>query len=139
MAAHHTNVVNVKVAHIRKTGYGNLAEWCNNSNNIYIGRKGIVFINGVRFPKEDSKWANPFPVKRYGIAQAIYKYCLYLYESNLIKSIEELRGKTLGCWCVANSEIYVTCYGQVLIKQMRSKTESSVTLAGLEVKIAPDK
>lgn len=66
-----------------------------------------------------------------------------LYESGLINSIEELRGKTLGCWCVehecvANSETYAICHGQALVKQIRSETESSVTLAGLEVKIAPD-
>lgn len=38
------SVVNVKVANIRPR-YNNLAEWMADENNVYIGRKGIVFIN----------------------------------------------------------------------------------------------
>ena len=40
-----------------------LKEWNENEDNIYIGRKGIVFINKERYPKKDSKWSNPFKVK----------------------------------------------------------------------------
>ena len=39
-----TSVVNVKVAYIRPT-YDNLKEWMEDPGHIYIGRKGIVFVN----------------------------------------------------------------------------------------------
>lgn len=44
-------VVNVKVAHIRPK-YNNLKEWMEDENNEYVGRGGVVFVNGERFPKE---------------------------------------------------------------------------------------
>ena len=56
-----TLVCNVKVKNIRPE-YDNLKEWMYNSDNVYIGRKGIVFIDGERFPKSDSIWANPFKI-----------------------------------------------------------------------------
>lgn len=51
-------VCNVKVADIRPT-YKDLKEWCADENNVYIGRKGIVFITDEagtkeRYPKQDS-------------------------------------------------------------------------------------
>jgi hypothetical protein len=45
-----TTVVCVKVDFIRPE-YKNLEEWMRNPNNVYIGRSGVVFINGERFPK----------------------------------------------------------------------------------------
>ncbi len=36
------SVVNVKVKYICPYGYNNLYEWCNDTNNAYIGRKGVV-------------------------------------------------------------------------------------------------
>ena len=42
------SVVNVKVNCIRPK-YNNLEEWMTDPNNVYIGRKGIVFINSERF------------------------------------------------------------------------------------------
>ena len=60
---------NVKVAYIRPK-YKNLEKWCDDKNNAYIGRSGIVFItkNGKkeRYPKNDSIWANPFKVGKDG-------------------------------------------------------------------------
>jgi hypothetical protein len=42
------SVVNCKVNHIRPK-YNDLKEWMNDTNNIYIGRSGIVFIDGKRW------------------------------------------------------------------------------------------
>ena len=58
-----TTVVNVKVENIRPE-YQNLKEWMNDENNVYIGRGGIVFIDGERFPKQNSEWANPFKISK---------------------------------------------------------------------------
>ena len=48
-----TKVVNVKVSYIRPQ-YNNLKEWCEDSNNVYIGRQGVVFVDGQRYPKQAS-------------------------------------------------------------------------------------
>jgi hypothetical protein len=49
------------VSNIRPN-YKNLEEWCNDPNNVYIGRKGIVFIDSERYPKYDSIWSNPYKI-----------------------------------------------------------------------------
>lgn len=47
------SVVNCKVQYIRPK-YKNLKEWISDDNNIYIGRKGVVFIDKKRFPENSS-------------------------------------------------------------------------------------
>ena len=69
-----TTIVNVKVKNIRPK-YDNLSDWMKNTQNEYIGRSGVVFINKERFPKKSSQWANPFTVKTEGRDK-----CLELYE-----------------------------------------------------------
>lgn len=76
-------VVNVKVKYIRPE-YQNLHEWINDKNNEYIGRCGVVFINGERYPKKDSKWANPFTIKKYGSRETVIK----LYKEYIIEKIK---------------------------------------------------
>lgn len=50
-----TEVVNVKVKYLHPE-YENLQSWMEDKNNLYIGRRGIVFVNKERYPKENSKW-----------------------------------------------------------------------------------
>lgn len=57
-----SEVVNVKVKFIRPE-YKNLKEWCEDPSNLYIGRRGIVFVDKVRYPPKDSIFANPFKLK----------------------------------------------------------------------------
>ena len=107
-----TTLCNVRVKHLRPT-YNNLKEWCEDEHNVYIGRGRIVFINGERYPKEDSMWANPYK----GVG-AIEKYRIYMnkkledhyYKDELLK----LRGKNLGCWCHPQD-----CHGNVLIELLK--------------------
>ena len=56
------SVQNIRVVYIRPLGYHNLREWINDDKNVYIGRGGILFIDGERYPKESSKWHNPFKI-----------------------------------------------------------------------------
>ena len=58
-----TRLVNVSVKNIRPK-YKNLKEWMEDKDNIYIGRKGVVFIDNERYPKFDSPFANPFKIKK---------------------------------------------------------------------------
>ena len=80
----------------------------NNSRNydVYIGRWTWAI-------KENSKWGNPFPVKKYGREKAIEMYKEYIMNrSELLKLIPiELKDKTLGCWCKPDA-----CHGDVLVE-----------------------
>ncbi len=138
--AHKTSVSNVKVSYIRPK-YDNLENWIKDPQNVYIGRKGIVFIRGERFPKENSIWANPFKVGRDGNIGS----CLAQFEAHIRKKIENenlneqlktLNGRNMGCWCVSKMVhcnevgIPMVCHGQVLLKLLKEQEEAppNVTL-----------
>ena len=108
-----TTIVNVRVAHLRPQ-YQNLKEWCEDPNNVYIGRKGVVFIEGVRYPPQDSMWSNPFKLSvSITREQCIEKYREYIVNKiqthNLIDKLLALENKNLGCWCAPES-----CHGDVI-------------------------
>jgi hypothetical protein len=75
-----------KVVHCKKNPY-----------DVYIGRP--------------SKWGNPYVIGKDGTREevvALYKE--YLENSpHLLKSVVELQGKTLACWCSP-----LSCHGDVL-------------------------
>jgi hypothetical protein len=125
-----SSVANVKVAYIRGEGYQDLMEWCEDPNNVYVGRAGIVFVqrgdgNKYRYPKKDSIWANPFKIdKNRSREQAIEEYTemigAKLDRGELAKEIMELRGKNLGCWCIDCARTTLieprVCHAQVLME-----------------------
>lgn len=110
------SVVNCKVQYIRPK-YNNLQEWMNDSDNVYIGRSGVVFIDKQRFPKISSNFANPFKIGKDGNRdEVIQKYETYIrnkLKNNHILQQEliEMKGKKLGCWCAPDP-----CHGNVLIQ-----------------------
>ena len=102
-------VVNVKVRYIRPR-YHNLKEWCEDPDNVYIGRQGVVFVDGVRYPPRASPFANPYKVGRDGTREeVILKYKEYIIKKDVDFSI--LKGKRLGCWCKPEG-----CHGDVLLE-----------------------
>ena len=108
-----TKVVNCKVKFIRPQ-YDNLEEWTRDLNNVYIGRAGVVFINGKRYPTKPSPFCNPF--KEGTLEERIEKYREYIIKKldkdpELVKELRQLKGKNLGCWCKPND-----CHGDVLIE-----------------------
>lgn len=113
-----SEVVCVKVKDIRPK-YKNLKEWIDDENNVYIGRRGIVFImnedgDKERYPKKDSIWANPFKVSkdlsRDECIDKYKEYIMYKIKNDPIKyDLKKLIGKTLGCWCKPEA-----CHGDVL-------------------------
>ncbi len=110
-----TEVVNVKVARLRPR-YENLCHWTQEPDNVYIGRAGVVFIDGRRFPPRASVWANPFKIQAtVSRHDVIAKYEAYIREciqrAPEQYNIEALRGKRLGCWCHPEP-----CHGDVLLR-----------------------
>lgn len=79
----------MKVVHCKKSPY-----------DVYIGRP--------------TKWGNPFLIGPHGTREEVIKKFekLVRKDPHMIRSIkEELRGKTLGCWCAP-----LPCHGDVLLK-----------------------
>lgn len=109
-----TKVANVRVTHLRPK-YNNLQEWMNDSNNVYVGRGRIVYIDGIRFPPNDSLWCNPFKGKNTTREENIAKFEKYIREKiekeNLLDELKKIKGKTLGCWCHPEN-----CHADVLVK-----------------------
>jgi len=108
-----TTVVNCKVNYIRPK-FKDLKEWINHPDNVYIGRKGVVFIDGVRFPSSASPFCNPF--KDGTLEERIDKYRVYIIEKlnkdeTLVTQLLKLKGKNLGCWCKPDK-----CHGDVLLE-----------------------
>ena len=75
-----------KVVHCKKADY-----------DVYIGRP--------------SKWGNPFTIGIDGNREeVIQKYVDWLSnQPELLNSLHELKGKTLGCWCSPEA-----CHGDIL-------------------------
>lgn len=89
-----------KVVHCQKHPY-----------DVYIGRENRAV--GLL----QSKWANPFRTGIDGTRdQVIEKYRQWiLTQPELMDSLNELEGKTLGCWCDSTQN----CHGRVLIDLLK--------------------
>ena len=75
--------------------------------DVYIGRP--------------SKWGNPFKIKKGESREAVLnKYRKWLAsQPELLSTLNELKGKTLGCWCKPES-----CHGDILAELADACTES---------------
>ena len=138
-----TSVINVKVANLRQPQrhnslrtYNNLKEWieADTQNHVYIGRPGVVFVNGVRFPPpglpSSKMFSNPFKITVDGkkkkdnptaarttsmtrdeVVEAYRKYALerIKIDAEFREGVFALKGKILGCWCAP-----LKCHGDVL-------------------------
>jgi hypothetical protein len=77
--------------------------------DIYIGRR----VNGTEFNK-DSKWA-----KRHGESLPEYEKRA---RKTLWNDLDELKGKTLGGWCLNTDKITpLRCHAQILLKLFNEK------------------
>lgn len=107
-----TTVVNVKKAELNKRGIVNFQEWIVRPSSVYIGRNMHMYVAGAF----ESKWKNPFSVEKYGRDKCLEMYRNYIINNkDLMNSLEELRGKELGCWCCPDK-----CHGDVLISLLNA-------------------
>lgn len=80
--------------------------------DVYIGRAG----HG-----QDGYFGNPYRVSTYGVEGAILMFSTYFYgrianEPEFRRRVEELRGRTLGCFCrpAAGFLGKLICHGQII-------------------------
>lgn len=117
------SVANVKVSNIRPK-YKNLKEWCEDPNNVYVGRAGIVFIDGKRYPEKSSRFANPFKIDKLHTREDV----IVLYRDWLLQTLKQypflekefrsLKGKNLGCWCFPEK-----CHADVILEILDSLSD----------------
>lgn len=83
------------------------------SFDIYIGRENQTY----NLPR--SKWANPFIIGKHGTREEVVGlYRLWINsQPDLLKSLPEIRGKVLGCWCDKGQK----CHGEVLLWLSKNK------------------
>lgn len=89
--------------------------------DLYIGRR--MTMGGWNLSQ--SKWHNPYKVNK----DCPLEKSLSLYEEHvrsnqdLMDSLHELTGKSLGCWCTrpTKSQSDCCCHGDVLVKLWREK------------------
>lgn len=109
-------VVNVKVDHLRKNGYRSVSDWKKDLTHLYIGRNMTMYVPGT----DESKWANPFSAKKYGLNTCLLMYEEYIKSnSDLYNRLHEIDNKVLGCWCKPGR-----CHGDVLIEMRREQLQS---------------
>ena len=102
------SVINIKKENLVKLGYKDLEDWLSKENHIYIGRNMSVYVKGAT----KSKWCNPFSTKKYGRDKCLELYKEYIKNNKqLMSELNELKNKTLGCWCSPNK-----CHGEILLE-----------------------
>ena len=91
------NIINLRTVDVQ--------EWIEDPNNEYIGRSSSTW------NLDRSQWANPYKVNRLtSRSSAIRAYERYIqHTEKLAKSVGDLKGKILGCWCTPQQ-----CHGEVL-------------------------
>jgi hypothetical protein len=71
---------------------------------IYVGRAAP----GLR----KSRYANPYPVKTYGLAESLRLYRLHAETFDVVTLRQELAGRDLACWCPLDQP----CHADVLLE-----------------------
>jgi hypothetical protein len=110
-------VVNIRIAELRKQGFRDFENWARHPNHLYIGRDRNHYVSGTR----KSKWHNPFSVDKYGLDECLALYENYIRKSHLYNDLHELENKILGCWCAPEK-----CHGDILIKLLREKKNKEI-------------
>lgn len=133
-----TSVINVKVEHLRPR-YQNLQQWidADPENHVYIGRPGVVFVDGKRFPPptlaSSKLFGNPFKIanesSRQKVISSYRRYAMERIEvdAEFRRAVFGLRGRTLGCWCKP-----LGCHGDVLKEIAESMTEEHLVESDAE-------
>lgn len=119
----------VKVASLRPK-YSDLKQWCGMPKHLLVTRHGRIFIGKgdkkTVFTYPASEWANPFPVKKYGLNKS-----LEMFEKYLDKKLSDtlVRDKflglsaydELGCFCNQGER----CHRDIIINKLCKLMQSA--------------
>jgi len=110
------------VANLKTWGPQAASMLVENGDAVYIGRH----YKGVFGHWKKSKWMNPFRSQRDGSIsgrmKVVERYEQYVRASPLLmKSLHELEGKVLFCWCAPKP-----CHGDVLVKLIEEAKERRI-------------
>lgn len=89
------------------------------STDVYIGR-GPGGRDMTETPVEERGWlGNPFTLEKHSRAESIAKFREPFIErldedDEFRKAVQNLHGKTLGCWCQHVDEDEPACHGEVI-------------------------
>uniref|UniRef100_A0A6C0EJW9 DUF4326 domain-containing protein n=1 Tax=viral metagenome TaxID=1070528 RepID=A0A6C0EJW9_9ZZZZ len=112
-----THKICLKISNLRKLGYFSLREWMEEPGNVYVGRRGRLWITEedktkTLFMYPDSKWKNPYKVGgEMSLERSLQLYREYLTSTGLINEVQELKGLNLGCFCKDGEK----CHAQLLV------------------------
>jgi hypothetical protein len=86
--------------------------------------EGAVYVGRAAPGLPASPYANPFPVKTYGLDESLRCYALFLdgYPNLVERAVEEIGDSDMACWCKPGAR----CHGDLLRAAMdaaRAKRE----------------
>ena len=90
---------------------GDLVEWAQQENHVYIGREHPL-LKGISYD-----WGNPYrPDPKLsdtdGREKCVNEFREYITNNQVLMSrLHELQGKVLGCWCAPSR-----CHGEILLE-----------------------
>lgn len=116
---HAVTVVNGKVAELRKLGYQSLDDFlAASSDHLYVGRDMSRYVRGAI----GSKWQNKFKANEHDndLDKVLSLYEESIRNGPLFSHLDELRGKTLACWCYP-----APCHATVLKNLVESQSNPS--------------
>jgi Domain of unknown function (DUF4326) len=73
---------------------------------------GAVYTGRAATGLRRSPYANPFPVKTYGLAESLRRYRLHAAGFDAATLRRDLAGKDLACWCPLDQR----CHADVLLE-----------------------
>lgn len=87
--------------------------------DVYIGRAN----QSTAGTEKDSIWANPYVIGKDGSREEVVKaYHDYIQSKpSLLRKLNLLEGKTLGCWCKSKENPDTLCHGDVLAALVAGK------------------
>ena len=83
--------------------------------DLFHGRvpEGAIYVGRPAPGLKGSRWANPYPVKQYGLEESLRRCRADFSHPELVKDMrEELAGRDLACWCSLDQ----ACHADILLE-----------------------
>ena len=75
--------------------------------------EGAIYVGRPCPGLKGSRWANPWPVKGYGLDESLRRFRATFSHPDLVKDmLKELGGRDLACWCPLDQP----CHADILLE-----------------------